>query len=264
MKKIFLLVFLLSFLFFNKVCSAQETTIEEQYQLFLKKYRLYQASSDSYNNAKSKYLSYQSVTSRADYLKTSKKYLTLEIEAAEAYAGFIRSRLVEATKILNYQENLYFIRLDDELTFLSLLKKDVNEVASISEFLVLWQDFGKHFQSISAYGYAIKSYIEIGSLDKTNENLRITKDKIGYYLSESPADNPYIKAAKDNFSVSEKDYSIINASLVNLKKIQKGFSEGSGSKKTAISIREEVNQSLVKIQSLITNYQKLLLTVVSR
>lgn len=264
MKKIFLLIFLLSFFFFNKVCYSQETTTEEQYQLFLKKYRLYQASSDSYNNAKSKYLSYQSVTSRADYLESLRKYLSLEIEAAEAYAGFLRSRLTEATKILNYQENLYFIRLDDELTFLSLLKKDVDGAASVSEFLVLWQDFGKHFQSISTYGYAIKSYIEIGSLDKINENLKITKDKISYYLSESPADNSYVKAAKDNFSVSEKDYSKITSSLVNLKNIQKSFSQGNESKKTAISIREEINQTLAKIQSLITNYQKLLLTIVSR
>ncbi len=264
MKKIFLLVFLLFFLFFNKVCSAQETTTEEQYQVFLKKYRLYQASSDSYNNAKSKYLSYQSVTSRADYLESSRKYLILEIEAAEAYTGFIRSRLIEATKILNYQENLYFIRLDDEITYLSVLKKNVNGAASVSEFLVLWQDFEKHFQSISTYGYAIKSYIEIGSLDKINENLKITKDKINQYLLESPADNSYVKAAKDNFSISEKDYSKITSSLVNLKNTQKNFSQGSGAKETAVSIRKEVNQTLAKIQSLITNYQKLLLTIVSR
>jgi len=264
MKKTFLITVLLLFFFFNKQCLAQETTVEEQYQSFLKKYRVYQAGSDFYKNAKSKYLSYQSVTSRADYLGLAKKYLSSEIEAGESYAVFIRSRLTEATKILNYQENFYFIKLDDEITFLSSLKNKVNNVASISDLLSFWTEFETHFESISSYGYSIKAHIEISSLEKIDENLKITKDKLSQYLTESLTGNSYVDAARDNFSVLEKDYAKIVTSTNNLKNQKKNLSSQKVSQETASTIRGEINQVLTQIQLLSTNYQKLLQTIVSR
>lgn len=264
MKKIFLLIVLLAFFFSSRICLAQGTTVEEQYQLFLKKYRDYQASSDSYRNAKSKYLSYQSVTSRADYHDLLKKYLLLEIEAEESYAVFIRRRLTEATKILNYQENFYFIKLDDEFTFLSQLKNKVKDAASISDLLSFWADFETHFETISSYGYSIKSYIEIGSLEKIDENLKITKDKLNQYLVENPSDSSYFKAARDDFSVLEKDYAKIVSLMNNIKSHKKNLSSGKVSEETANMIRREVNQTLTQIQLLIASYQKLLQTIVPK
>lgn len=264
MKKIFLLIILLSFFFSGKRCLAQEMTVEGQYQLFLKNYRLYQAASDSYKNAKSKYLSYQSVSSRADYLESAKKYLILEIEAGESYAIFIRRRLTEATKILNYQENVYFIRLDDEITFLSLLKNKVNGADSITGLLGYWVDFETHFENISAYGYAIKAYIEIASLEKINDNLKIFRDNVDRYLAENPSGNPYVKAARDSFTVLEKDYVKIGVLVNNLKIRKNSLASGKASSETANSIRAEVDQTLTQIRLLTVNYRKLLQTVVSK
>jgi hypothetical protein len=262
LKKVFLLFILIFFLFFSRKCLAQEMSAEEQYQSFLKKYRVYQAGSDYYKNAKSKYLSYQSVTSRVDYLGLSKKYLISEIEAGESYAVFIRSRLTEATKILNYQENFYFIKLDDEITYLSLLKKRINEASSISDLMALWTDFETHFATISSYGYSIKSYIEIGSLEKIDENLKITKDKLSQYLTENPAETPYLKASRDNFSVLEKDYAKIEASVNSIKNLKKNLSSPKVTKEMADQVRGEVNQTLTQIQTLIASYQRLLQTIV--
>jgi len=262
--KTFLLFVLLFFFFSGTLCLAQEKTVEEQYRLFLEKYRVYQAGSDPYINAKSKYLSYQSVTSRADYLDLARKYLISEIEAAEFYTVFVRRRLAEATKVLNYQENFYFIKLDDEITFLSLLKNRVKDASSTSDLLNFWTDFETHFESISSYGYSVKSYIEIASLEKIDENLKTTKDKLDQYLIENLLDDSYAEAARDNFSVLEKDYAKIVSQMNNIKSRKNKLSSEKASKETAEVISGEVNQILTPIQVLIASYQKLLQTIVPK
>jgi hypothetical protein len=256
--KRFFLFLLFLFLSTVGVCFAADPSSDEYYQQFLKNFRVYQAENTNYQNIKSKYVTYQSVASRADFMNEAKKYLTLEIQAAQAYISLTRTRLVEVTQILNYQENLYFVKLDDEFSYLEALKGKVNEASSVSEVLELWTGFDHHFQTVSNYGYGVKIYIEIAFLEKNIENLKITKDNINQFLSEVPSENQYLKAAKDNFSLLEKQYQEIvsNFEKTKLDYNQVGFGDLDQGRSTGI--HNEIDQNLTKIKLLIENYQALL------
>lgn len=260
MRKIIL--FFLLFLFLSGSSVSAQTSSGSLYSELMGKYRSYQNTLEPYKIAKSRLLSYESVASRAEYLKSAKNTLTAEIEAILIYANFIRTRLSEATSILNYQENLYFIKLDDEIASLKLMKDKVDEIASFSELTVFWKDLDDHYAKISQYGYLIKSYIEIGSFSKIFDNLKITKEKINQQITDNISLSANAKAAKDKFSVTEKDYSEILTLFTNAQVIHKSASENNDFKAGSMEVRKLISQTVLKTEKLVSDYQGIVLNLV--
>lgn len=258
-KTVFFLLVLFSI--FTVCAFATDKNSDEYYQSFIEKFRLYQTQKEPYNTVKSRYLGYQTVSSRAEYLDQTKKLLTSQIEAEEVYTQLIRSRLVEATSVLNYNENVYFIRLDDELTYLGLAKKQLPEIASVSELLVFWKTLDGHVVSISNYGYAIKSYIEVISAEKIYENIKITKGKVNDYLSEAPADSGFVKAAKDKFSLSDQEFNKATVMLKDVKSVQSQMSGKNGGSGEAARVRSNVNSLIDLLNKIIVDYQNIILSL---
>lgn len=255
MRKLFIFFSVLFFL----SCSPAfgQTSSDTLYNDLMNKYRIYQNKLEPYNTAKSRLLSYESVASRAEYLDASKSLLLSETEAVIVYANLIRTRLVEATSVLNYQENLYFIKLDDEITSVTLMNKQVNDISSVSEVESFWKSLNDHYQKISNYGYLIKSLIEIGSFSKINDNLKITKEKISVYISESTLSTTGIKATKDKFSVLDKNYAEITASLAKVNEIHKSGSTGTDFASGSKEIRNIINLSISKTEKIIADYSNI-------
>ena len=128
----------------------------------------------------------------------------------------------------------------------------------------MWNNFDQHFETVSRYGYGIKAYIEIAFLEKNVNNLKISKEKIGQYLTEFTPENQYLKAANDNFSLTEKQYLEITAQIVKIKSLYDRSAIGSLNQTQANSIRFEIDSCLSKSQLLISNYRQLLLTIMPK
>lgn len=237
---------------------------ESFYQDLLAKYRTYQTNLEPYRTAKAKYTSYQSVISQAEYINTSKKLLTDENSAMLSYAKTVQSRLAEATSVLNYQENLFYIKLDDEISALSLEPVAITGISSLDDLKKTWSDIKSHFLSVSSYGYQTKSYIEIGSFDKIFENLKVVKEKVRSFIFDNTTSNTLeINAAKKMYNDLETNYSEIEGLLNKAKATQKGATVtvdfGPGSK----SIRNQIDQAILKSESLLNSYQKIIDTLLN-
>lgn len=259
MRKIFFV--LLFLLVAPRLCFAQDKPSGDYYQELLEKYRVYQTQISPYTIAKSRQKTYQSIASRAEYLQAAKKMLSAEIEAIYVYANFVRRRLVEATSILNYQESLYYVKLDDEITAVNLMKNKVAEISSLSDLAVFWKELDSQYLNISRFGYLSKSYIELGSFAKINDNLKITKDKIGGQISEVTFFPANVKAAKDRFSVLEKNYSEIVTTFNQAAKIHKDAPQNGDFKAGASQIRNLINEAILQTDRLIFEYRDIVLSL---
>lgn len=242
-------------------CFAQDKPSGDYYQELLEKYRIYQTQISPYTIAKSRQKTYQSIASRAEYLQAAKKMLSAEIEAIYVYANFVRRRLVEATSILNYQESLYYVKLDDEITAVNLMKNKAAEISSLSDLAVFWKELDNRYLNIIRFGYLTKSYIELGSFAKINDNLKITKDKIGRQISEVTFFPANVKAAKDRFSVLEKNYNEIVTTFNQAAKIHKDAPQSSDFKAGAVQIRNLLNQSISQTDKLTFEYRDIVLSL---
>ncbi len=265
MKKI--LSFILTLIFLLSLIKPSLTYAQSSdsfYQDLLAKYRTYQTNLEPYRTAKAKYTSYQSVISQAEYINTSKKLLTDENSAMLSYAKTVQSRLAEATSVLNYQENLFYIKLDDEISALSLIPIEISGIASLDALKKTWTDIQTHFLSVSNYGYQTKAYIEIGSFDKIFENIKVVREKVRSFIFDNSTSNTLeINAAKKMYNDLEANYSEIEGLLNKAKATQKGASVtvnfGPGSK----SIRNQIDQAILKSESLLNSYQKIIDTLLN-
>lgn len=261
MKKIVIFLFLFVFSSASFVFS-QEKTSTDYYQSYLEKYRRYQSLSEKYNIAKSRHLAYQSVSSRAEYLLQAKSYLLAEIEAVEEYAKMIRTRLAEATSILNYQENYFFIKLDDEISFFAQAKKRVENSNSVSELSVVWKEFDTHYKKTSQFGYAIKAYIEAGSLAKILSNLKITSDKIKNFVATASADNPLRIAAEDKFVLVGKNLQKAEKIVSELNNSQENFQKYYNSKSSSESIFKKYEEGLDLLNESVLSYGNIISSLI--
>lgn len=231
-----------------------EKTSPEYYQEYLNFHRNYQTLVDPFNLAKSKFNSYQSVVSRAEYLEISQKLLSAEVEAILSYTVYLKTKLAEVTKILQYDENIIYLKLDDEITSLTEAKDEILRLSSIEEVKLFAGELVKHYQIISIYAYQIKSTSEIVSLERNYTNLRIEREKLSEILL-SKADNlPTIKAAKEKTQILEKQLSEVGETIEEIKISVKEI-KGEESKHLSESVFVKVQQTNIVLENILSELQ---------
>ena len=243
-------------LFFSPFAWAQEKTSNEYYQDLLRNYRSYQNLLEPFTTQKSRYLAYQTVATQADFLDSSRALILSEIEAISSYSLFIKSLLAEATKILNYKENYLYVQLDDELTYLKLAKERAQNLSSLGETNQLMSELAKHYEKISQIAYQTKSVVVLGSLNKVYDNLKVEREKLSFYLSELTSDTSNIKAAREKFTMLEKQNSEVDEILREAASKQKVDEKGNA-KAVSEEIQNLVNEGVNKIRVIISGYQNI-------
>lgn len=256
----FILIFAFSFIFLSSSSIfAQEKTSDQYYQDLLVNYRYYQTLIEPFKTTRSRNQTYNTVTTKSELLESSKKLISSEIEAMMSYSLFIKTLLAEATKVINYHENYLYIRLDDEVTFLSVSKERNGNLTSLEQADALVKDLSDHYQKISQIGYQVKALIYLGSINKIYENLKIDKDKLDNLLTENSSNEAklwQINAAREKFSdtnkiMDEADKLLTQASNTQKTEVhdnQKGISE---------QISNLVGQAVVKVDQIIVGYKNI-------
>ncbi len=248
-------IFAFLFFFFTRTALAADKTSDDYYQELLQNYRRYQGLVEPFNIQRSRHLTYQSVSTQADFINAAKNLASAEVESITSYTTFIRTYLAEATRIINYQENYLYVMLDDELVYLSSSKDGLPALSSLSETQSFMSGLQSHYKKIGGLGYQIKSIVEIGSAMKTLENIKIEANKIENLLGETKSEEAKIYAAKEKFSslkiVLQEAEELINQADKRLKNTPKD----SDFKGTSKSVRETLDQAIVKFSLVVSGYR---------
>lgn len=229
MKK-YLLVLLCCFFIFllspAHIFSAEKSA-DDYYSELIDNFRSYQQTLGPFNTAKSQHAAYKTLDTEVALLGKSKKMLLSETVAMESYAHFVRARLAEATKILSYQENYLYIKLDDEIAFFTSVREKISSASLLSEMSLIADELEKHYELTQNYGYQVKSLIEVLSAKKVWENIKIEKEKLSNFLVAFP-DDLKVKAAYEKVEQTKKDFEEISGLLSRADSSLKSFSQGNG------------------------------------
>ena len=138
MKKILLGLFI-SILFFSFSASktlGEEVSVfnfEKAYEDYLYNLNLYRDSYHEFATAKEQYASYKTLTSKTLLLEQTINMLQKRDEALKTYLTALRLNLAETTGILNYEQNLLYLELDNQIAWLNNHKETVPSVASLED-----------------------------------------------------------------------------------------------------------------------------------
>jgi len=256
-KKIIFFIFLISlFIAFISPLHAQEKSSAAYYQDLLQNYRRYQGQIEPFNTKKSRNFAYQSVDTQAEFLQATKQLIIAEIVSIKSYTLFMRTLLVEATQIINYQENYLYIKFDDELSFLDSANVKANNLISLSDARALMVDLEKHYKQISLMGYQAKSLIAVGSVKKIYDNLKVEQEKLANYLGAQTQSGPSVNAAKEKFENSNKGFGEVEILLTQLNNLQKSMNQG-----VADEIQRVVQQTATKLNQILNGYKNIVFSL---
>lgn len=258
MKRFCIFFSILFFLFFPQSIFAADNTSDELYQELLQSYRRYQGLVEPFNTQRSRHRTYQSVDTQADFLNAAKSLASAEVEAMISYASFVKKYLAQATQILNYDENYLYVMLDDELVYLSSAKSKVSSLSSLSDTQSFLDELSTHYAKISRIGYQVKSLVEIGSANKTLENIKIETAKIESLLGEITEEDARIYAAKEKFSSLKGELSGAESSIAQAEKSYKNTKEGSNFASMSKKVRGFIDQSINQFSSVISGYKNII------
>jgi hypothetical protein len=133
----FLLLLTSCFLLLTQTLAQSPTTTEfnfdRAYQDYLYNYNLYRSAYQDYLVAQNEYQKYKTLSSQTKFLETAKTMLLTRADTVKTYLTALRMKLRETTGIINYQQNLYYVKLDDEVAWVDSYKQSLPSAGSLDD-----------------------------------------------------------------------------------------------------------------------------------
>lgn len=162
--------------------SSQE--FQQAYQEYITASSVYQSDYEKFVLSRSKYLTFKSISSESEAIDSTKKMILSRIDFLVKYLTALRMRLALETNILDYQENLLYLQLDNELTSLLNSKELVNSTQDLKGLVEIESDAGKKYQTISKLAYKSLGLINYHQILKVAADLRKQVDLLNSKLEE--------------------------------------------------------------------------------
>lgn len=256
-QKIILIFLFLTSIFLPHLVIGQEKASTDYYNELLQKYRYYQSLIEVVNTQKNRHSAYKTVSTQADLLNEIKKFIAAEIDAMSSYILFVKSALAEATQIINYKENYLYVMLDEELAYLSFTKKNIESLGSLSDAQKLLFEIETHYQKVSRMGHQVKSIIELGSINKISDNIKIESDKIDGFLSEIKSDEARVLASREKFSANSATFKIVQEQILQVEKTLKAAAREADYRAISEQVHRTVIQAIVQFEEIVENYKNI-------
>lgn len=174
--------FILIFLLFASPVFSEDFNSSKAYQDYLYNYNLYRSSHDNYLSAKNEHLSYKTLNSQTKALEATREMLKNRDEALRTYLTALRMRLKETTGIINYQQNLEYLKLDLETNWLTLHKDSLSAPTSLEDLFKTSADFEKRYPDTEVLAYQSLGTILSGKQDnirnQISDQIKKIEDKI--------------------------------------------------------------------------------------
>lgn len=180
---------LISFLIFTLLLSgsltltyAQEFDFKRAYQDYIYNYGLYRNVHLNYEAAKTEYYTYQTFVSKTKALEATKQMMLARSDTLRTYLTAVRMKLRESTNVQDYQQNLYYIKLDDEIAWIEQHKNTIPSPGSLEDIVKISSQFESRFSNTIFLSYQVRGLIFAGRVDilkeKVRSHLSITEERI--------------------------------------------------------------------------------------
>lgn len=184
---VFILFFAFSFYFFlpPNLSYSQEKVFDanKAFEDYLYNVNLYRQSHSEYIVAKESYLKYQTLTSKNNALEKTKLMLKNQDEVVKTYLTALRLKLAEVSGINNYNQNVLYLRLDDEIPWYQKHQESLNSVGTLEDLTSLADNGKEQYQkteilAFQTLGAVLNSKQEV-FYEEINQRIKELKEKIG-------------------------------------------------------------------------------------
>lgn len=189
------LIFLLTFALLLS-CSftlTKASNYDQAYKDYLYNYNLYRNEQKNYQTAKNQYLSYKTLAAQEKALAATKKFSASRNETLRTYLLALRYKLIDTTGVIDYGENMQFLKLDNNTTWLVTNKENINKVSSLDELLNLTSEFEKNYSDSELLAYQTIGSILFGKEDILREEAKKQSGKIKEQLDVMAKEGEDIK-----------------------------------------------------------------------
>ena len=208
-----ILLFLFTLLLFYSftLVNAQEFDFNRAFNDYIYNYNLYRSTHLDYVTKKSEYQTYDTLTSKTQALEAARKMLLQRDKALETYFTTLRMKLKEETGIESYKQNLYFLKLDDEVTWLKNHQSLLSSPSTIEDLIKESRRLETRFPNIQIINYQTLGVVlegkEIYLKDEVQELIDLVEKKI-IEIRESGEDTQILERwlieAKQKKTLSEQ------------------------------------------------------------
>lgn len=179
---IFFFAFTLLLLYSFTLAHSQNFDFNTAYNNYLTTYNQYRIAHDEYVTASQAYLNYQTLTSQNEAFSKTLKMLELRDEVVKTYLAAIRLKLAETTKITNYEQNVFYLKLDNEINWYSEHRDSLPSAGNLEDLLDTSTEAQQKYRETEVFIYPVLGAIlggkETNLRDKINRNLETIKSKL--------------------------------------------------------------------------------------
>jgi len=161
---------------------AQDFDFNRAFNDYVYNYNLYRSAHLEYITAKSEYQTYNTLTSQTKALEATRKLLQQRDEALKTYLTALRMKLKEETGIIGYKQNLYFVKLDDEVAWTTEHQSLLTSPSTIEDLLEESEKMENRYPTTAVISYQTLGTILEGKentlRDEVNNLVKLTEEKI--------------------------------------------------------------------------------------
>lgn len=145
-------------------------------------YDQYRQAHTEYVAARQAYLNYQTLTSKTEALGKTLAMLKLRDETVRTYLMALRMKLAETTGISNYEENILYLKLDEEVNWYLKHFNNLTSAGSLEDLVASSKEAQDQYSKSEVLVYQALGTIlagkEAGLRNEINQEIEILKGKI--------------------------------------------------------------------------------------
>jgi hypothetical protein len=197
MKQVCLFLLALSLLILATPVVAQEFDSNKALNDYLYNYNLYRNDYSAFTSAKNEFLNYNTLTSENKALEATRKLLNQRAITVKTYLTAIRMKLKDMTSIINYSQNLQYIKIDDEVTWIPQHQLEYASAGTIDDLLKSSAIFEARYPEMEAL--AITSLGQIVAQEEIN-----LRDEINALITKTEAKITQMRNAGEDTTMEER------------------------------------------------------------
>ena len=163
---------------------SQDFDYSRAYNDYVYNYNLYRSAHLDYVAAKTEYHTYGTLTAKTKAIQTTRKLLHQRAEALKTYLTALRMKLHEETGITSYKQNLYFIKLDDEVAWLSQHQSNLTTPSTVEDLLAESKRLEDRYPQILIISYQTLGAVLEGRQDFLRDDVNQLIETTGQKIEE--------------------------------------------------------------------------------
>lgn len=218
-------IFLAGALFLTPIVRGEEFNFNRAYNDYTYTYDQYRLANNEYIMSRQAYLNYKTLTSKTDAQDKTLKMLQLRDNVVRTYLIALRKKLAEITGILNYKQNVLYLKLDTEINWYTQHHDQLSSAGTLEDLVSSSQEAQSKYQETEILIYqtlgAILAGKESVARDQINQQIENLKTKMAEIRQKGDKNTNvaerWLLEAENRLTRSQEKQSTAQQILTNLK-----------------------------------------------